>query len=416
MKSHRHQPNDLFLTLRIERIVPDGYGIGFTEGLTIFVPLTVPNDLVKVRLERKKGKIAFASVVEILEPSPDRIIPPCPFFGRCGGCDFQQLNYPAQLNAKVVIIKDALRRIGKIEWQDEIKIFESLSQWNYRTRVQWRRDGRKLGYFERNSHRVIDVDVCPILVPLLQKEATSQRENQAMFTELQAVASDSEVSVRAGRQDEIFDENFYAANKQASEEELEISVNKVVAKEIRQKVGEFEYAFSAATFFQVNHNLLPQFVETALGTARGDLALDLYCGVGLFSLPLAKRFKTVLGIEGNEQSIKFARANAQTANLLNVQFETAWVGDWLTKNIDKLKSSPDLIVLDPPRTGAEPETIKSLIKLAPAQIIYVSCNPATLARDLRLLTEYYKIEQITAFDFFSQTHHVETIVHLHKTD
>lgn len=412
-------PNDSvkFLTLKIERIVPDGYGIGFADGLTVFVPLTAAGDLVKVKIDREKSRIAFASLIEILEPSVDRIVPQCQYFGRCGGCDFQQMNYEAQLRAKVGIIKDALRRIGKIDWQQEIKIIESPNQWNYRTRVQWKRDGDRFGYFERNSHRVIDVDVCPILTPLLQHELKNQRENlkKANFAEIQIVSGEREISARHGRQNEIFDENFYAANQEAGEDESQVSTSKAKAKEIFQTVGEFEYSFSAATFFQVNHDLLPQFVETVIGDSSGNLALDLYCGVGLFSLFLAKRFETVLGIEGNSQSIELARVNAQTANLPNIIFKTFFVGEWLTKNPDNLKP-PDLVLLDPPRSGAERETIECLIELKPQQIVYVSCNPTTLARDLRLLLEsnVYKIEQITAFDFFPQTHHIETIVHLRR--
>ncbi|MEP6924337.1 MAG: class I SAM-dependent RNA methyltransferase, partial [Pyrinomonadaceae bacterium] len=413
MKPFRPTDSGKFLTLNIERIVPDGYGIGFADGLTVFVPLTAAGDTIKVRVDWQKGKIAFASLIEILKPSADRVVPLCPFFGRCGGCDFQQMNYEAQLRAKAGIIKDALRRIGKIDWQDKIQVVPSPVEWNYRTRVQWKREGDRLGYFERNSHRVIDVDLCPILAPALQNELNNQRENfkKTNFAEVQAVSNETEVSRRFGRQNAHFDENFYAANKKAGEEEREISINKAKTKEIYQMVGKFTYAFSAATFFQVNHALLLQFVETAIGDANGNLALDLYCGVGLFALPLAKRFTKVLGIEGNQQSIEFARSNARQARLPNAKFEVAFVGEWLTKNTDNLKS-PDLVLLDPPRTGAERITIASLLRLKPNQIVYVSCNPATLARDLQLLLEsnVYKIEQITAFDFFPQTHHVETIV------
>ena len=405
------------MTVKIERIVPDGYGIGFADGLTVFVPLTAAGDLVKAKIDRQKGTIAFASVIEILEPSADRIVPSCPYFGRCGGCDFQQMNYEAQLAAKVEIVKDALRRIGKIEWPGKINIIRSPAEWNYRTRAQWKRDGDKLGYFERNSHRVIDIEVCPILAMPLQTQLEQERKNfkKTNFAEVQAVAGNNQISRRVGRRDATnFDENFYAANQEAVQPERKASIESENADEVSLTIGGFEYRFSAATFFQVNHSILPQFIETAIADAKGTLALDLYCGVGLFSLPLAKRFDQVIGIEGNTASIEFAQKNAANAGLQNATFESAVVGEWLRQNVEK---KVDFVLLDPPRTGAERETIESLITMKPKQIVYASCNPATLGRDLRLLLENgdYQIEHITAFDFFPQTHHVETIVRLLKT-
>jgi 23S rRNA (uracil1939-C5)-methyltransferase len=419
MKPHRQKQANKFLELSIERIVPDGYGIGFAEGLTVFVSLAAVGDRLRVKVDREKGKVAFANIVEILEPSPDRIEPPCPYFGRCGGCDFQQLNYAAQLRAKVGIVRDALRRIGKIDWQEEIEIVPSPREWNYRTRVQWKRDGKKLGYFERNSHHVQDVEICPIIAPSLQKELAGWREKikteYVNFGEIQAVSADEQVSWQFNDAQSNFDENFYAANKDAEKEEIRLDEFDNAASEISLKINEFTYKFSASGFFQVNHEILPQVLERALQNAQGNLALDLYCGVGLFSLPLAKRFAQVAGIEGNRASVEFAAENAAQAELSNIKFETAWVGDWLAKNAEELPEV-DLILLDPPRTGSERETINRLIELKPKQIVYVSCNPTTLARDLKLLVEsnVFVIENITAFDFFPQTHHVETVVKLRR--
>lgn len=419
MKPRSQKNTDKFLEVAIERIVPDGYGIGFAEGLTVFVPLAAAGDKLKVKVDRSKGKVAFASIVEIIESSPDRIEPPCPYFGRCGGCDFQQMNYAAQLRAKVGIVKDALRRIGKIDWQPEIEIVPSPLEWNYRTRVQWKHDAGRLGYFERNSHRVADIEICPILSPALESELEHQREEiktkSFNFGQIQAVSGGKQVSRQFSDKNDNFDENFYAANKETEEKEIAKNAFDNLSEEaISIRINEFAYKFSAKSFFQVNHEILPQFLESVIGNAAGNLALDLYCGVGLFSLPLAKRFAQVMGIEGNAASIEFAKASA-AASLTNINFETAWVGDWLRQNGQNL-TSVDLVLLDPPRTGAERETIESLISLRPAQIVYVSCNPTTLARDLKMLIEsnIFAVEQITAFDFFPQTHHVETVVYLRK--
>ncbi|MDQ4121083.1 MAG: 23S rRNA (uracil(1939)-C(5))-methyltransferase RlmD [Acidobacteriota bacterium] len=404
------------LEVLIEKIVPDGFGLAHAQNLTIFVPLVAAGDRARVRIERKKGKVAFAEVVEILEPSADRVKPPCPHFGVCGGCDFQQLNYTAQLRAKVEIIRDCLRRIGKIDWQREIEIAASPNDWNYRTRAQWKRDGKKIGYFERKSHRVCDVVVCPILTETLQKTLHSTRENSDWnFVELRAAASGETVSLSFAnsKTDAEPDENFYAANKIEEENDrIDASPRKSKAEEISLRIGDLDYSFSADVFFQVNHGLLREFVETAIGEAHGDQALDLYCGVGLFTLPLAAKFKKVFGIEGNRLSIQFAKSNALSADLKNVDFEVSAVGKWLAENEEKLAET-DFVLLDPPRSGAEAETINTLIRLRPLKIVYVSCNPATLARDLRaLMAGGYEIENIRAFDFFPQTHHVETVVHL----
>lgn len=415
MKNKNRQPAEI-LEVVIEKIVPDGFGLAHAENLTIFVPLVAPGDRLRVRIERKKGKVAFAEPLEILEASSERVVPPCPHFGACGGCDFQQLNYAAQLRAKVEIIKDCLRRIGKIDWQREIEITASPDEWNYRTRAQWKRDGKKLGYFERESHRVCDVKVCPILTEALQETLRGVRESSNLnFLELRAAANGEKVSqnfsqTQAGSEP---DENFYAANKAEEENDRANSAaKKSAAEEINFKIGKFNYSFSADVFFQVNHALLPQFVETAIAGAEGSLALDLFCGVGLFTLPLATKFERVIGIEGSDLSIRFAGQNARNADLENIDFHVSAVGKWLERNLEQL-AAVDFVLLDPPRSGAEKETIESLIKLRSKKIVYVSCNPATLARDLRLLTAPgYSIEQIRAFDFFPQTHHVETVVSL----
>lgn len=417
MRKSQKAKNDLFLDVFIERIVPGGAGLAFAEGLTIFVPLTAPGDKARVRVSEKKKQVAFAELVQVLEPAPARQTPPCPHFGNCGGCDFQQLNYSAQLAAKVEIIRDSLRRIGKINWQAEIPIVPSPDVLNYRTRAQWKRDRQTgaLGYFRRNTHTVFEVETCPILSPALEKTLFELKAKQnAFFTEAQAVSSNAEVSLRFVKNEKLsdFDENFYAANKDFAEQtRAEAGENQKSAKEISLKIGEFEYRFSADTFFQVNHALLPEFITAALKDFAGKAALDLYCGVGLFSLPLAKKFETVAGIEGNAASIEFARKNAASAEIENAQFETALVSEWLKKEEKKLQEI-DFVLLDPPRTGTEKETVEILARLKPARISYVSCNPATLARDLARLQDGYKIEKIEAFDFFPQTHHVETIVHL----
>jgi 23S rRNA (uracil1939-C5)-methyltransferase len=383
------------LDLTVEKIVPGGFGLAFADNLTVFVSLAARGDRLRVRIREKKGKVAFAEIVEILKPSPDRTVPQCVYFGRCGGCDFQQLNYAAQLEAKVGIIRDSLTRIGKIEYEREIEIIGSPKPYGYRSRAQWHADSRrkKLGYFKRNSHEIIDVEDCPILDENLHKalidfRASLEWENFWSETvEIEAASAGEQISVYATELTEPTREIFFEA------------------------FGE-KYFYDAQSFFQSNQLLIEPLIETALTGASGENALDLYCGVGLFTLPLAKKFKQVIGVEASEKSKFFARENLSRAHLHDINLILQPVGEWLKDAREKLPPM-DFVLLDPPRAGAEKETIESLLQIKPKQISYVSCDPATLARDLRVFCEnFYSIESITAIDLFPQTHHVETVVRL----
>lgn len=379
-----------FLNVTIERLLPGGVGLGHAEGLTLFVSLAAPGDEVRVRIDRVQGKVAFASIHEIIKPSPVRVEPPCPYFGRCGGCDFQQLTYESQLHAKVDIIQDCFQRIGKIPKPVEIKIHPS-PEWQYRARALWQTDADRkwLGYYVRGSREVCDVEYCAVLVPELQQTLESLRstlETATIVRDIAAVAGDEGVSVDP---------------PMANFEPREIS---------RAIAGE-HYHFSAKSFFQINHQLLPALIDEAIGSAEGNVAIDLYCGVGLFTLPLARRFTEVIGVEVNERATRFARANLESVQLNNAQVFTADVGNWLRSH--EHESTADLLLLDPPRTGAENKVISGILALRPARIVYVSCDPATLARDLKkLLADGYSLDTVTAFDMFPQTHHVETVVRL----
>src|SRR6266700_2542834 len=191
------------MELTIERILPGGLGLGHAEGRTVMVPLSAPGDRLRVEIERVKGNVSFGRIMEVVEASSDRVEPPCPYFGRCGGCDFQQLTYEAQLKAKVAIIRDCLHRIAHIETPPEIDIHASPNQWHYRARANWQFDpqANRLGYFERGSHRVCDVEYCAVLVPELQQtlEDLRARLNDESFPgelrEIEAEAGNEGVSV-----------------------------------------------------------------------------------------------------------------------------------------------------------------------------------------------------------------------------
>jgi 23S rRNA (uracil1939-C5)-methyltransferase len=386
------------IQLRIERIVPRGYGIAFADGLTFFVALAAPGDLVEAQVVEVKGKTAFAEIESVIEPGRDRIEPPCPYFGTCGGCDFQQLNYEAQLAAKVAIIRDCLHRIAKIEWENDIPIIHSPEPFGYRLRAQWHANTntKQIGYFRRDSRELVDIEYCMILQPELQRQLTDLRESDewGMF------ANDKvQIDTAAGSNGEV---SVYSADLSEEAKEIEIAA-------LNEK-----YRFSARSFFQGTKYLLDKLIETAIGDASGKHALDLYCGVGFFTLPLARCFEHVLGIEENGEAVEFAVRNAKNAALNNIGFRSESVRRYLSNIVE---SELDFALLDPPRAGTEKDTIMNLIRLRPKQISYVACEPSVLARDLKRFVENgYSITSITAVDLFPQTHHVETVVKLARIE
>jgi tRNA/tmRNA/rRNA uracil-C5-methylase (TrmA/RlmC/RlmD family) len=385
--------NNQTFEVTIEKIIPGGYGLAFAENLTIFVSLAAPGDKVRVRIREKKGKVAFAEIIEIIEPSDKRAKPLCPYFGTCGGCDFQHLSYEAQLEAKAAIVKDCLTRLGKINYEKDISIIGSPKDYRYRSRAQWHLDPirQKMGYFKRHSHSIVDTEICPILLPKLEETLEDFRANlnwKEFYSELPEIET-----ATAG--DAV---SIYSAELIERTEDI-----------VFQAVSGEKYFYNAESFFQGNPFLIDSLVNIAIENAEGKIALDLFCGVGLFSLPLARKFEKVYGVEANPKAIHYARRNAEYARLSNVEFFVESVGEWLAENDS---ANPEFVLLDPPRAGAEKETIESLLRIKPKEISYVSCDPATLARDLRKLTESYSIENIVALDLFPQTHHVETVARL----
>ena len=380
------------LEVEIERILPGGYGLAHSAGHTIFVSLAAPGDRLRVRVERQQGNVLFASIEEILVASPERIEPPCPYFGRCGGCDFQQLTYEHQLAAKAEIIRDCLHRIARLPHVPEIVVTPSPREWRYRMRATWQidPDEQTIGYYERGSRRVCDVADCAVVVPQLEEtlerlRKTEWHEFPPGLKHLDVVAGENGVSLAPA----------FAEFETA---ELEL------------KLPDEVYNYSAEAFFQVNPGLLAPLIEFALSDVSGEAAIDLYCGVGLFTLPLARRFERVTGVEANPIAVRFAKRNLQRAQLGNVRVVHAGVAEWMRGRA----LSSDFVLLDPPRAGAESAVIKGIVDSRAPRVSYVSCDPATLARDLKkLMAGGYVIEALRAYDLFPQTHHVETVVRLH---
>lgn len=382
------------LDVTIEKIVPRGLGLAFAENLTVLVPLAAPGDELRVSIREIKKRAAFADIVSVTRSGPRRVTPECELYGKCGGCDMQHMDYRAQLDAKKGFVRDCLQRIGKIEFDGDIEMIPCPQPFGYRSRARWHIDRKKrtLGFYARESHNVIDVAHCPILTPGLQSSLEYLRES----TDWEMIGSD--------------DATLEAASGEEGRVSIQSSESDEPAAELSFTVAGETYAFSAEAFFQANKFLIANLIDAALGDAKGSTAIDLYSGVGLFTLPLARRFATTIAVEDNPESAVLAKKNIANARLENIQLVAQSVEQFLRNNET---TDVDLLLIDPPRSGTAKSVIPAIARLRPAMISYVSCEPSILARDLRVLIDGgYGIDSITALDMFPQTHHVETVVRL----
>jgi 23S rRNA (uracil1939-C5)-methyltransferase len=423
------------MEVTIERILPGGFGLAHADGRTIMVALAAEGDRLRIRVDRVKGNVSFAVIEETISPSPNRVEPPCPYFGRCGGCDFQQMNYQAQLDAKLEIIRDCLRRLARLENIPDFQVTSAPDPWHYRSRAQWQYDAvrQRLGYFESGSRNVCDVSECAVLAPPLQDTLASLRERMASGSlpearDFRAVLGDEGVSISPpvrGSSPTPGSPDGQPGWGGAVREGSDFAIESKAVRDITRTIQGESYRLNAESFFQANDGLLPQLIDAAIGDAKGETALELYCGVGLFTLPLARRFSRVIGVESDSAAAAFARDSLTRAGLANTEVAIRDVGVWLDEvkrhdlsrlteaSAAALQGQIDFLLLDPPRTGAESRVISGVLGLTPRQISYVSCDPATLARDLKkLIAGGYTITAISAFDMFPQTHHVETVVRL----
>jgi 23S rRNA (uracil1939-C5)-methyltransferase len=389
-----------------ERMAYGGDAIARYRGLAVFVPLAAPGERLRVRITERKKNFARARVEEILTASPARREPQCELFGQCGGCQLQHLTYDAQLEAKAGFVRDALQRLGRIDWPGEIRI-RHAAEFGYRARAQVKLDppyGQKtaIGFNRAGSHSICDVPSCPILVPGLND---SLRLLRSSLSETTVIPNSS------GAFEGVKEVEMAIGEAGVSlEPPLQGFSSGLVKRNVRGAV----YHYGPASFFQVNSLLLDELIEEAIGESAGKVALDLFAGVGFFTIQIARQFEKVIGVESDAAAARFARENMMANNLSNVTFFNRRVEEWLDTSVKQQGrvSSPDFVLLDPPRTGAA-ESIPLIAALGPARISYVSCDPTTLARDLRrLIDSGYKLEEVTAVDLFPQTYHIETVARL----
>src|SRR5436305_7490668 len=356
--------------LKIEDIAFGGKGVAREQGKAVFVPYTVESELVSAEIVREKKQFAEAELVEVKQRSPDRVEPQCPYFGRCGGCAYQHISYGHQLAIKWRQVRDALQRIGKLKDVPMRPIISSPSQYAYRNRITVHAQDGVIGFFRRDSQRLIDIEWCPIACEEINRSLAGLRA--------QSQIRDGHYTLRAGSEPRVFSQT-----------------NDAVASALRDLI----------------FDLVPQ---------NQGLLIDAYCGAGFFAKALLDKFERVIGIDWDRFAIAAAKEDAtdkETYIAGDVQEELTRANlTALSSQVSKSRMSglsAFTLIVDPPATGLSAEVRKAILDLSPMTLIYISCNPPTLARDLRELREKFVIESVTPLDMFPQTAEIEVLVHLH---
>ena len=342
--------------LKIEDVAFGGKGVAREKGKAVFVPYTIEGETVSAEIVREKKQFAEAELVEVKQSSPDRVEPQCPYFGRCGGCAYQHISYEHQLAIKWRQVRDALQRIGKLKDVPLRPIIASPDQYAYRNRITVHAQDGVIGFFRRDSHRLIDIERCPI----------SSDEVNRVLTQLRAqpYVRDGHYTLRASASTRVFSQT-----------------NDAVANILRDLIVD----------------LVPP---------NQELLIDAYCGTGFFAKALFDKFERVIGIDWDRFAIAAAKENATGK-------ETYIAGDVETELLRRLESHRSTtLIVDPPAPGLSANVRRAIVDLTPATVIYVSCNPPTLARDLRELQDNFTIDSVTPLDMFPQTAEIEVVVHL----
>jgi len=427
------------LQLTIEKLVYGGDGLARLpadeqgRSKAVFLPFVLEGEAVEASLLEQKRSFARARVDKMVQASPLRIAPRCPYFSECGGCHYQHTGYAHQLEIKAAILKENLRRIAKVELDTDLIVHPS-PEWNYRnhTRLQIGREPEfALGYYKFNSHEMLPVEQCPISSPLInhamaavwQMSRAGKMGPGIQEIELFSNAEDSELLLQLHASD-----IRRQAAKQIVEEMKSVLPGAAGISVLRRRpghsseseqivsLGEGElvyntqrasYRVSHGAFFQVNRHLVDELVRTVTDGHSGDMALDLYAGVGLFSKVLSRGFAQVVAVESSPTSHLDLVHNSPS----NVRAVPKTTEQFLEGVADRLR--PNFVVVDPPRTGLGETVVRKLAGLGAGRMVYVSCDPATLSRDLAgLLGAGYRIQQAHLMDLFPQTYHVESVFHL----
>lgn len=420
------------MNLTIEKLIYGGEGLArLPDGKAVFVPFVLPGEEVSATLGKEKSSFARATADEVLKPAPTRVAAKCQYFASCGGCHYQHMLYKSQTEFKSAILRETLLRNAKLEWKGEIKI-HAAEPWNYRNRTRMKVQGGAefaLGYHRLASHDLLPVRACPISSPLVNRaiervweigekggvpggikeiEFFADHADAKMILEIHHVAGAQGIREFAAelqkRMPEIKGSGLFVLPQKGNA--LPQLKETVGTPSLQYQVGDKTFRVSVGAFFQVNRFLVRDLATTVAGDYFGKIALDLYAGVGLFAAHLAKRFEQVFAVESSLASAADLKANA----IKNVVPVKATVETFLPRS---LNMNPDVVVVDPPRSGLGARASQLLAALRVKKLVYVACDPATLARDVRTFLDFgYQVEQVHLLDLFPQTFHLESVIRL----
>ncbi|RJP64286.1 MAG: 23S rRNA (uracil(1939)-C(5))-methyltransferase RlmD [Candidatus Abyssobacteria bacterium SURF_17] len=410
--------------VRIEKLVAGGYGLGYVDGRVIFVPYSAPEDEILVEVAPPRRGVSWGSIQQILSPAPSRISPFCAHYTRCGGCQLQHMSYADQLESKRLVVDEALRRLAGLRDAEIVSCIGSPMVMGYRSRARLHCEGGKVGFQGSRSNRVIPLEFCPLLMDnmntclkhfssymsahpirgLSALQMTEDTDSRVVVTlemdslpgsrligELRDTVRVAGASVRVGHHRHVLWGEDY-------------STVSVAGRTFRVSPG---------SFFQLNRSLLPVLIEEVLKTVSGNdiaVGIELYAGVGVFAIMLSERARKLMAVEWNRDAAEDALANLKSNRISNVEVIPLSAENALDLMFSR-NIKPELVLIDPPRDGLSSAVRSKLMKLLPRQLIYISCNPATLARDIKsiLSSGSYRLEKVKPLDMFPHTAHIECI-------
>ncbi len=392
--------------MKIVKLDNQGRGITYQVGKIIFVENALENEEVTINITQDKKNYAFGVAIEIKEENKNRVIPKCPYYQKCGGCNLMHINCAYEEEYKVTKVGEILKKYANID--ADIRLIKNDRELFYRNKITLKIENNKFGYYNANTHKFIEVESCLIAASSINKII-----NNHDFLEIK----NGEIVIRSNYQDDILisintDEEYLLKDNIPSNIKGIVINDKTIYKNnyFYDYIGELKFKISYNAFFQVNNYMAKQIFDILNNHLSGKNLLDLYCGVGTLGLSLKDKYKNIYGIEKIGNAIKDARYNAHNNAIENAHYYT---GD-TSKILKKINTKFDTVIVDPPRSGLNKETIDQLIKIKPQQLAYISCNPLTLARDLKILKEFFSIEKLNALDMFPNTHHVECICILNR--
>jgi 23S rRNA (uracil1939-C5)-methyltransferase len=464
------------IRLTIDSLSSDGSGVARLDGKTVFVEEGIPGDTAEALITVDKKNYAVAKIKKLIEPSKDRIAPPCKYYNLCGACQLQHIAYPAQLRYKTQIVKDAVRKIAGFSPEIVHEIIGAEQIWGYRNKMQYPvRLRRKIlnpkyeilskfentnskyqndvniGYYKKGTHEVIDIDECPVLHPFLNKIASTVRKvikdfkvpvydednGRGLLRHILArigfktkeallcfIINGDELKGSKNIANAVIDElnqieksfKLRGVVKNSNKRQTNVILGEKTSKlwgedHIEEKLGDLRFNISASSFFQINPAQTEKLYNTVrelAGLSGKESVMDIYCGTGSISLWIAKDAKEIYGIEEVESAVEDAKANAKLNNIKNAFFKCG-KAEKAINLYQEAGFKPDIVILDPPRSGCSEIVLSAVKKLAPKKIINVSCDPATLSRDLKILSDKYITKRIQPVDMFPQTSHIECV-------